>query len=201
MISFSNRQLTSWLFIASMVFIMAILQLLDIDNLRYQHNWFDQGEYWRILSAHWIHVNWRHWLLNSAGLILCMGIASPVWSIWRWVIYHLVLASGISLLFTMLNPELHWYVGYSGVLFGIFSLAAFDLYAREKLIASLLLVGMMVKIALEQTGDLNVTTRDFIDSPVIIDAHLYGLCLALVIELASRTYKMYRQTDHSRRAD
>ncbi|MFT4608029.1 MAG: hypothetical protein ACI8ZV_001716, partial [Chitinophagales bacterium] len=91
-----------------------------------------------------------------------------------------------------LNPELDWYVGYSGVLFGVFLLAAIDLYKTEQVIALLLGIGVCSKVVLEQTSSVAVTTSDFIGVPVIIDAHLYGVLLALIMALGSQVYTIVR---------
>ena len=90
------------------------------------------------------------------------------------------------MLFSHLNPELDWYVGYSGVLYGIFMLAAFDLYPRDKIIAVLLAAAIVIKITIEQSGELNLTTSDIIGTPVVVDAHLYGVLLAITIILVNR---------------
>ena len=185
---FSNRTRSGWSFIAAVLIVMSLLQLTDFDALRYQQNWVSQGEYWRVFTAHWVHVNWQHLMLNALGLVLCMGITSPGWTISRWVIYHFLLVLGISILFTLLNPELQWYAGYSGVLYGIFMLAAIDLYQRDKLIAGLLGIAISTKILLEQVGGFNVTSSEFIGTLVVIDAHLYGALLALSIALGERVY-------------
>ncbi len=165
---------------------MILLQWFEAPNFRYQHDWYESGEFWRLLTAHWVHVNWIHFFLNAAGLLLCVMITSPQWSIKRWVVYQFVLASGISLMFSLFNPELNWYVGYSGTLYGVFLLAAIDLYGRDRLISVLLAGVIVIKIAIEQSGEINLTTSDIIGSPVIVDAHFYGVLLAISIALINR---------------
>jgi rhomboid family GlyGly-CTERM serine protease len=197
MIYFNSRSKPGWLFIAVMLAIMTVFQFLDIRDLRYQTNWWSAGEYWRGYTAHWVHANWWHFLLNAAGMILCMTLASPTWSIRRWIAYHLCLALGISILFTLLNPELRWYVGYSGVLFGIYLLAAIDLYSRDKTIALLIGAAIVIKVVLEQSSDINVTSGNLIGIPVIIDAHLYGLLLGLSIALAQRVYTIWDKRNNA----
>ena len=175
-------------FIAASLLVMTLMQVIDSHIFRFQQDWIQQAEFWRVITAHWIHFNWQHLLLNGIGLVLCVAIARPVWSVRRWIVYNGLLAIGISLLFTWLNPELDWYVGYSGVLFGVFLLAAIELFKTERIIALLLGIGICSKVALEQTSSLTVTTSDFIGVPVIIDAHLYGLLLALVIAVGNQLY-------------
>ncbi|MDH5356635.1 MAG: rhombosortase [Gammaproteobacteria bacterium] len=190
MILFNSKIPTDWVFVAVMVTLMMLLQLKGPELFRYQQNWMDNGEYWRILSAHWVHVNWKHFFLNVAGLLLCLSIARPGWSSTRWLLYQFYFALGISFLFTLLNPQLDWYVGYSGILYGIFLLAAIDLFRRDRLIALLLGVAIVTKIMLEQTSELNLTTSDMIGSPVIVDAHLYGVILAILIAIMNRLIKI-----------
>ena len=193
MISFSNQSRPGWAFATGMLLLMILLQLIGPETFRYEHNWLENAEYWRILSAHWVHVNWIHFVLNAAGLLLCLTIALPVWTIKAWLLYQFILALGISFLFTFNNPDLGWYAGYSGVLFGVFLLAAFDLYRRDKLISVLLGGGIVTKIVLEQSSDLNLTSSDIIGTPVIVDAHLYGVLIAILIALANQVIKMSKQ--------
>ena len=194
MISFSKLPRSGLVVITGMLLLMVFAQIIGLETFRYQLDWFESVEYWRILSAHWVHVNWIHLALNALGLILCFIITGPGWSIRRWMAYQISLACGISLMFTFYNPYLQWYVGYSGILYGIFLLAAIDLYQQEKLVALLLAVGIVTKIALEQFGDFNLTSSDIIGAPVIVDAHLYGVFLAIVIALVNRVIKMRRST-------
>ena len=55
--------------------VMVCLQIFDSQNFRFQQDWFQQAEFWRIITAHWIHFNWQHLLLNGLGLVLCVAIA------------------------------------------------------------------------------------------------------------------------------
>jgi rhomboid family GlyGly-CTERM serine protease len=188
MIYFSKESKPGWIFVLVMLITMFIMQLFDLADLRYQYDWLAKNEYWRLLTAHWVHVNWRHLMLNAVGLLLCMSLTSPRWPIRRWLVYQLILASGISILFSLRNSQLEWYAGYSGVLFGVYLLAAVDLYSREKIIALLIGAAISIKVILEQTGDMKINSSEFIGTPVIIDAHLYGLLLGLTIALVQRAY-------------
>jgi rhomboid family GlyGly-CTERM serine protease len=185
---------TSFWFMVASLLVMVCLQIFGSQNFRFQQDWFQQAEFWRIITAHWIHFNWQHLLLNGLGLVLCVAIARPTWSMNRWIVYNILLAVGISMLFTWLNPELDWYVGYSGVLFGVFLLAAIELFKTERVIALLLGIGVCIKVILEQNSSVTVTSSEFIGVPVIIDAHLYGLLLAVVMALSNQVYTIIKQT-------
>jgi rhomboid family GlyGly-CTERM serine protease len=177
-----------WIIGTAIILIMMGGQLIDIELLRYQGDWVSSGQYWRLLTAHWVHVNWTHLSLNGAGLLFCLAITRPDWSAKHWCLYLIVISFSISALFTVFNPELGWYVGFSGVLFGIFCLSGIDLFKHDRLIAVLLLVVIFAKVLIEQMSDLEVTSSELIGSPVIVDAHFYGLISALIIALVQRVY-------------
>jgi rhomboid family GlyGly-CTERM serine protease len=149
-----------------------------------------RGQVWRIVSSHWVHVGWEHLFLNQLGLAICISLSNPRWSVSRWFVLSLCLAIGISTLFTLQNPDLHWYVGFSGVLFGLYFLAAHDLYARDRLIALLMGGAIIIKVILEQYTSLDIDSSGLIGAPVIVDAHLYGLLMAIAIALVWATYTM-----------
>jgi rhomboid family GlyGly-CTERM serine protease len=194
---FNSKCRSGWYFVTAMLVVMALFQFIEAPGLRYQHNWQETHEWWRLVTAHWVHVNWIHFLLNAAGLVLCLSITSPQWTVLRWLVYQIVLATGISVLFSLFNPELKWYAGYSGILYGVFILAAFDLYRRDRVISILVIAAILIKITIEQSGEINLTTSDIIGSPVIVDAHLYGVLLAMALVLViwlnkiARTAKLF----------
>ena len=79
----------SWQFVVVNLMIMACFQLLETQSIRYQADWIQQFEPWRLITAHWVHFNWQHLALNGFGLVLCVAIAKPVWSVSRWITYNL----------------------------------------------------------------------------------------------------------------
>ncbi|MCP4874978.1 MAG: rhombosortase [Gammaproteobacteria bacterium] len=179
-----------WHFVGIHLLLVVSLQVIGPEYFLYERGWFDSGQVWRIVTAHWVHAGWEHLLLNALGLAICVSLANPMWSLKRWALQSLCLALGISILFTLQNPELYRYVGFSGVLFGLYFLAAHDLYARDRLIAVLMGGTIVTKVIIEQYTTLEFSTADIIGAPVIVDAHLYGLLIAIAIALVLATYTM-----------
>jgi len=184
------RKSSDWRFVGIHLGLVILLQAIGEEYFRYERDWLSSGELWRIITSHWVHVGWMHMFLNTLGLAVCVGLATPNWSIRRWFIQCLCMALGISILFTLQNPDLNWYVGFSGVLFGLYFLAAHDLYARDRLIALLMGGAIVVKVILEQYTSFDLDTSGIIGAPVIVDAHLYGLLMAIAIALVWSTYTM-----------
>ncbi len=192
------RHSPDWQFVGLNLLLVVLMQLIGQEHLRYQHDWLHSGEVWRIVTANWVHVGWEHMALNMLGLAICVSLANPRWSVKRWFLQSLCIGIGISTLFTLQNPDLHWYAGFSGILFGLYFLAAYDLYARDRLIALLMGGAIVLKVIIEQYTPFNLDSSDLIGAPVIVDAHLYGLLMAIAIALVWATYTMnHSQTRQS----
>lgn len=151
--------------------------------LRYQREAILDGEVWRLLSGHLLHVGWNHLLLNLAGLlILALGFpGSGARRPLSFLLSLLVLALGTGLGLLAFTPALHWYVGLSGALHGLVALAAAGEWNRRPALAVLMLLGLAAKLGWEQLAGSPAATETLIGAPVIVDAHLWGgLCGALL---------------------
>lgn len=152
--------------------------------LRYDEGAVVQGELWRLLSAHFVHLGWVHGLLNAAGLVL-LAFIQPAGKVWLWLTFYCVSSVLISV-YIVIDSQTYYYVGASGVLHGLFIVAAYlsqslDLWRRYALIA--LVVG---KLFWEQSHYYQDNgLGDAIGGFVYVDAHLIGgLCgLAVVMVL------------------
>jgi rhomboid family GlyGly-CTERM serine protease len=184
------RQSRDWRFVASIIPLMVLLQAIGPEYFRYQRDWISTGEIWRIVTAHWVHVGWLHLLLNGLGLVICVILTKPGWSIRRWLISSLTLAIGISIMLTLYNPEVRDYAGYSGVLYGLYMLAAISLFSSDRLVAGLVITAIVIKVLMEQFNFYDFNTGDIIGAHVVIDAHLYGLLMAIPIALGWARYTM-----------
>jgi rhomboid family GlyGly-CTERM serine protease len=184
------RQSPDWRFVAVIIPLMALLQAIGPEYFRYQRDWISTGEIWRIVTAHWVHVGWLHLLLNGLGLVICVILTKPGWSIRRWLISSLAMAIGISIMLTLYNPEVSDYAGYSGVLYGLYVLAAINLFSSDRLVASLIIAAIVIKVLMEQFNFYDFNTGDIIGAHVVIDAHLYGLLMAIPIALGWARYTM-----------
>lgn len=181
--------LKSVLPVASVILLMGLLQWIGVDLFRFETVLISEHEWWRIWTGHWIHANWIHLGLNATGLVLCLYLTSVHWSYWQWGWRILFLSSAISASFLLLNPGLGWYVGFSGVLFGLYVLTAIASLSSQSMMSYLLLSFIAIKILLEQFSSFNVGSGDLIGVPVLVDAHLYGVISALVLLMIQFAYQ------------
>ena len=156
---------------------MILIQLFAANleqYLIYQRNEIMVGEWWRLLSGHFIHLGWNHLLMNLAGLAIVWLIADKTISELAWLIAIIGCAVTTSLALLFFSPELIWYVGLSGVLHGLLMVVGIYLIAAARHTGWLILVFVTVKILWEQWAGPSASLESDIGGNVIIDAHLYG---------------------------
>jgi len=179
--TYSSSQLKPYLFPLIWIVFTAILQLIGKQYFRYESDVLSSLELWRLLSAHAVHLNWTHWLLNNLGLILLVAILRVRWTLSFWLKVILIQSLGISVALLLLNTHLNWYVGFSGVLYGLYILAALLSYKKDKLMSLIVLAIVITKIMAEQLVGSEISTQALLGAPVVIDAHAYGIVLGLVM--------------------
>lgn len=147
----------------------------------YQRNELLLGQWWRFLTGHFAHNNIYHLLMNMLGLALLAALHGIYYSAREVLLQIFLLSMGISMCVFWLNPQLQYYVGLSGVLHGLFAWGVVvDFYYKRKT-AILLLIGLIVKLSLEQLGFNSDSTANLIGIAVAYNVHLYGALLGLVM--------------------
>src|SRR5580658_4433776 len=53
--------------------------------LAYDRDALAHYQWWRLFSAHLVHLNWRHALLNSAGLVVLWALFAREFAPVRWL--------------------------------------------------------------------------------------------------------------------
>jgi len=172
------------------IFITALLITLQafgenaITLFRYESNVTESGEWWRLLSGHFIHLSWMHLTLNLAGLWILHFIFNRIRSPITGLISIIILAVGISSGLLIFSPNIGWYVGFSGILHGLIVIGALASFQYEPRTMVLLLAGVSLKLLWEQFfADANAM-ESTIGGAVIYDAHLYGAITGVLIAIA-----------------
>lgn len=142
--------------------------------LRYDRGEILSGQWWRIISGNLVHLGWPHLLLNLAGLILVWLLFRRALTTRAWIIVTLASAAAVGIGLLVFDPALHWYVGLSGVLHGLFAAGVLcSLYMGNRGDWWLLLL-FVAKITWEQLVGSMPGSADIAGGSVIVDAHLYG---------------------------
>ncbi|MDO8304228.1 rhombosortase, partial [Herminiimonas sp.] len=174
--------------------LLAILLALLPQSLRvfaYDRQALLDGQFWRLLSAHLVHVNGWHLLFNLAGLLL---LCELLWQ--RLPACHavgLLLASAVAVSagLWLSMPELQRYAGLSGVLHGIWAGSALLLLLRPAAIAgeariwwALSLLALAGKLLSEALGVAS-PALSMTGVVVITQAHALGAAGGLAYAIAA----------------
>jgi len=141
---------------------------------RYEREAVLDGELWRLVTGHLVHLGWSHTVLNLAGLALVWALfASALRGMYGlWVLIASIAA--IDAGFLINEPQLDWYVGFSGVLHGLFAAGVIASIRAREPEAWLLGALFVVKLGWEQLIGPVPLTAKMAGGAVIENAHLYG---------------------------
>lgn len=149
--------------------------------LKYDRLAIADGEWWRLVSGHFAHLGASHFALNIAGLCLIWLLLGNRISARAWILSLCVIIAGIDLGFWMLNPNLLWYVGLSGVLHGLLVTGALAGIPSSATESAVVLGLVFAKIIYEQIAGPMPGSESASGGPVVVDAHLYGAIAGLLI--------------------
>ncbi|TEU29256.1 rhombosortase [Alkanindiges illinoisensis] len=176
------KQLPSLLPIILGIGLVCGLLQLDMNTFIYQRDVMT-GEPWRWWTAHWVHVGWRHYALNMLAF-LSLPFIFPQLQRQTLLLGLLVLPPLLSAGLYELLPAVQAYAGLSGILHGIFVVAAIEslFIQRERKFAILVLVCIALKIGVEKWMGYSETAQ-FIQAPVLIESHQIGVLTGIIFIL------------------
>jgi rhomboid family GlyGly-CTERM serine protease len=138
---------------------------------RYERPAVADGQLWRLVTAHFVHMDAGHAVLNCTGLVLLWALFARTWRPGQWLFALALTMATIDAGFWFLSTGLQWYVGASALLHGAFACGCVALvFQRDRLgmVAAALLIS---KLIWEQAhGPLPLETRH----PVVTISHAYG---------------------------
>ena len=143
--------------------------------LRYERAAVLDGEVWRLVTGHLVHADLRHLAWNVLGVLIVWGLFARDFTVRQWVVILIASTAATSLGFLLLEPDLEWYVGFSGVLHGCMAagLVAWLRTERDALTA-LVAALFAAKLAWEHAYGPLPFTAGSLSIPVVHEAHTYG---------------------------
>jgi rhomboid family GlyGly-CTERM serine protease len=168
------------------VWLLAIVLFLDLvlglgdsvgGMLRYDRSAIAAGGWWRLLTAHTVHLDVHHLLLNELGLVLMWSLFAQDYDPIEWCVIVFSGALAISSGLWWLSPHVAWYVGASGVLHSIMAAGCAKHLAEGAWDRWILLVCLCAKLAYEQLAGHAAPM-------VVVDAHLYGAACGFAVGAA-----------------
>jgi rhomboid family GlyGly-CTERM serine protease len=152
-----------------------VRELLRYDRIAIAH-----GQLWRLLTAHVVHLDLRHAVLNILGLALMWALFAQDYRVREWCLIVLGAIAGIDLGLWYADSTVEWYVGSSGVLHGLMAAGTLAAVRSGQWEGWLLAAVLLGKLLYEHfAGALPLSGSD----PVVVNAHLFGALGALAVAL------------------
>lgn len=168
--------------------LVALMLLLGVCHewvnpwLRYDRDAIAAGQLWRLVSCHLVHLNAWHMLMNLTGFTMCWYFFNDLLTrriVWLWLF---VSTLGVGLAFYVIDTDLGWYVGLSGILHGLLILCLLLGWRGNPVLHSLVLTVVVGRLVWEHLPGYDVDyLRAVIDGRVYVNAHLYGSVIGAVI--------------------
>jgi rhomboid family GlyGly-CTERM serine protease len=139
--------------------------------LRYERAGIAAGEWWRLLTAHLVHLDFPHAALNALGLVMMWALFARDYGVRQWLIILACATLAIDAGLWLRDTGVAWYVGSSGVLHGVMAAGTLAHLRRGDLDGWILAAFIVGKLGYEQwTGALPFEGT----AAVVVNSHLYG---------------------------
>ncbi|GAA3943132.1 rhombosortase [Litoribacillus peritrichatus] len=179
----------NWLMVVPLVVLVNLLIMVGSSSNWWDISWYRadimQGQVWRVMTGHFQHLGWNHWLMNQLGFALILWLLPMLVLKFRWLLACAV--GAVSIGSALLLTDIEGYVGLSGILYLLLCYGTLIDKTIPIKIKTLLLSVVLLKVAVEQFWpELNSSTEAYIGGFVAIDAHLFGSFIGIGMALAER---------------
>ena len=165
----------------------------DLRDLgRYQRDAIENGQYWRLISGHLVHLGFGHLWPNLAALVIVGALFEGVLPNADWWRVSFASVAAIDLGLYLFEPGVAWYVGLSGVLHGFVAAGALALCLGRQALGFVLAAGLCGKLLFEQLAGPVPFTAASVGGPVVVAAHLYGAGGGLLAEALAHVVRRRR---------
>jgi rhomboid family GlyGly-CTERM serine protease len=167
-----------WLLPAGLVLVLLGLHFAGPQLLaafRYERSPVLAGEAWRLVTAHLVHHDFTHVGWNLAGVALVWLLFGREFTPRGWIAIMLASTAAIDLGFLLVEPQIEWYVGFSGVLHGCMAAGLVAWLRNERDALTALVAALFAaKLAWEHVFGPLPFTAGTLSIPVVHEAHTYG---------------------------
>jgi rhomboid family GlyGly-CTERM serine protease len=169
----------------------------DLPAWRYDREAILAGEPWRLVTGHLVHGDLHHLVWNILGVLIVGILFARDFTAPQWVLILIASTAAIDLGFLEFEPQLEWYVGFSGVLHGAMAAGLVRWLRRgEGLLVWLIGGAFVAKLGWEQFAGAVPFTTARLSLPVVHEAHSYGAIGGAIAALTIEAWTTWR---HSRR--
>jgi rhomboid family GlyGly-CTERM serine protease len=166
----------------------------DLAAWRYDRAAILAGETWRLLTGHLVHGDPQHLAWNLAGVLIVGFLFARDFTSLQWAAVLFASTAAIDLGFLTCEPQLAWYVGFSGVLHGAMAAGLVRWLRRDEGILTWLIGGVFVaKLTWEHLAGALPFIASGLSLPVVHEAHSYGAIGGAVAALSIEAWSGRRR--------
>lgn len=189
------REYVLYIFLLVTIVLLMLAEPVSSQWLMFDRSAINDGQLWRLFSAHFVHLSPMHLLGNAMGVILLGYVAGRSLSNALGVTLLLWCLLVVGLGLYVFADYLERYVGLSGVLHGLILVAPFVSPFYSRRIAACFLVLIVAKVLWEQSSFYDdMAMVGMIGGRVEANAHLLGTIAGLLFLLVY--YLVRYQKDH-----
>ena len=172
-----------------------------IEALRYDRAAIAAGEWYRLITGNLVHlpgntIEWQgfrfhgpwHLFLNELGVLVLVLLCPERLSTAVWLRRVLLLGLGMSLGLYFFAPSMHWYVGLSGAMHGLFLLGLMPQVLKKDIVALGCVIYLLGKLGYELYAGAPVSDEAAIGGKVALESHLWGAVSGLVYGIVFRSF-------------
>lgn len=161
--------------------LMSVLVLIawfggaDAKNaLMYDRGAVVDGEWWRLISAHFVHVGLPHLVANLCGLWVIWVLLGQSLTTTGWMGVFIASALGITGALLSLHPSVDWYLGFSGALYALTATGIVVSIAHTPSVYLVALACLLLKLTFDHYSSSQWGFPNWLGAPVLEASHFYG---------------------------
>ncbi|OEY68205.1 rhombosortase [Rheinheimera salexigens] len=191
----AQRHLLPVLMVAALLGLLFLLPEHFANWLMFEREALKSGQLWRLFSGQFMHLSLAHLLLNLSGIAMFWLLFAEYTAGWRFLWLLPLLALGCSTGIWFFASNIDYYVGFSGVLYGLFAWGALQDVMQRQPFSRLLLLVIITKVSYEFIFS-PIPIAAINANPLATAAHFFGVISALMIISISYLFssKLHRNT-------
>ncbi len=158
--------------------------------LTFERTLIIEGQWWRVMTGQWVHWGLGHVVMNVAGVWLVWLLFAEFATGWRYGLTLVLIGCASSIGMLLLAPSIEYYVGFSGVLYGLFAWGSVQDIKRKVPFGWLLFIGVVTKVSYELIFGTTVLIGQSADN-LAVAAHFYGVVGGIVLALVNNQQKLF----------
>lgn len=156
-----------------------------------------QGEVWRIVTSQLVHTNWPHYLLNISSVWLFVALFYTTINFKTFTINLFLLIIAVGGCIHLWEPNISWYAGLSGAIYGLYLIGAYAAIKHDDYLVGIGTAALIIgKVCFDHWFGPIQDNSALIEARVVTEAHVYGVCAALVL-ICSDALKQFIRTKFS----